>query len=104
VNPVARLYADQGIIHLNNKNYNEAVKAFENSVKYDDGWGKNRILLAKAYYEVSKYNESFMEYSRSVFFGAKPDKVFKEKLRNKFLELKKNNPQLSNPFNEVNSE
>ena len=104
VNPVARLYADQGIIHLKNKNYIKAVEALENSVKYDVGWGKNRILLAKAYYEVSRYNESFLEYSRSVFFGAKPDKVFKEKLRNKFLELKKKNPQLINPFNEVNSD
>ena len=104
VNPVARLYADQGIIHLKNKNYIKAVKAFENSVKYDGGWGKNRILLAKAYYEVSRYNESFLEYSRSVFFGAKPDKVFKEKLRNKFIELKKSNPQLTNPFDAVNSD
>ena len=104
VNPVARLYADQGIIHLKNKNYIKAVEALENSVKYDVGWGKNRILLAKAYYEVSRYNESFLEYSRSVFFGAKPDKVFKEKLRNKFIELKKSNPQLTNPFDEVNSD
>ena len=104
VNPVARLYADQGIIHLKNKNYIKAVEALENSVKYDVGWGKNRILLAKAYYEVSRYNESFLEYSRSVFFGSKPDKVFKEKLRNKFIELKKSNPQLTNPFDEANSD
>ena len=37
------------------------------------------MLLAKTYYELEKYNESFVELTRAVFFGAKPDLIFEKK-------------------------
>jgi len=92
------LYADEGISNLKNKEYNIAVKNLENSVKYDVGWGNSRMYLAKAYYFTERFNESFTELTRAVFYGARSDAEFENKLKNKFLELSNQDPTISNPF------
>lgn len=98
VNPVARLYTDQGISFLKYNQYNQAIEFLEDSTKFDAGWGRTRMYLAKAYFGKNRYQESFTELTRAVFFGANPDKIFEEKLKKKFEELKKIDPEVINPF------
>ena len=98
INPVSRLLTDEAYELYKNKNYTKASEILKKSISYYGKWGKTRMLLAKTYYELEKYNESFVELTRAVFFGAKPDLIFEKKLNNKFVELQKVDPDIVNPF------
>ena len=56
------------------------------------------MILSKSYYEIDFLEDSFTEYTRAVFFGAKPDKEHEKNLRNKFIDLQKIDSTISNPF------
>lgn len=98
IDPVARLLTDSGNEAYTNRDYNKAEKFLKNSLSFYGKWGKTRMILSKTYYELNRYDESFLELTRAVFFGAKPDLLFEEKLRNKFIELQKIDPNIVDPF------
>ena len=98
INPVARLLTDKGIEYFEERNYSKAVKILNRSLSYYGRWGKTRNILSKTYFELGQFHDSFLEYTRAVFFGEKPDLIFENKLRNKFIELQKTNPDIINPF------
>ncbi|MBH87929.1 MAG: hypothetical protein CMJ12_02085 [Pelagibacterales bacterium] len=56
------------------------------------------MILSKNYYELDMLQDSFTEYTRAIFFGAKPDKEHENKLKKKFIDLQKNDPTIKNPF------
>jgi len=99
IDPVARLLTDAGNSLYHKKKYNESVQLLIKSNKYYGRWGKTRMVLSKNYYELNMLQDSFVEYTRAIFFGSKPDKKHENKLKKKFIELQKNDPTISNPFN-----
>ena len=99
IDPVARLLTDAGNSLYHKKKYNESVQLLIKSNKYYGRWGKTRMVLSKIYYELNMLQDSFVEYTRAIFFGSKPDKKHENKLKKKFIELQKNDPTISNPFN-----
>ncbi len=98
IDPVARLLTDQGLEYYKNNKYSEAAKILEKSLTFYGRWGKTRMVLSKVYFELEQYNLSFTELTRAVFFGEKPDLVFEKKLHSKFIDLKKADPNVINPF------
>jgi len=98
IDPVARLLTDRGIEYFESKNYLQAEYILKRSLKFYGRWGKTRMVLSKTLFELNKFNDSFIELTRAVFFGEKPDYIFEKKLRDKFIELQKNNPDIENPF------
>ncbi len=98
IDPVARLLTDSGNEAYKNKDYIKAEKILNNSLSYYGKWGKTRMILSKTYYELKKYDESFLELTRAIFFGAKPDLLFEKKLKNKFVELQNIDSNIINPF------
>jgi len=99
IDPVARLLTDVGNSLYQNKIYNESINLLIKSNKYYGRWGKTRMILSKNYYELDMLQDSFTEYTRAIFFGAKPDKEHENKLKKKFIDLQKIDPTISNPFN-----
>ena len=98
INPVSRLLTDIGASLYIKKEYNKSIQLLNKSNKFYGRWGKTRMLLSKNYYETGLYNKSFLELTRAVFFGAVPDLKFENKLRQKFIDLKKIDSNINNPF------
>lgn len=98
IDPVARLYTDNAYKYYSNKKFTEALINLKKSNEIHKRWHINTLLLAKTYFELGLYDDSFVAYSRAIFYGSRVDIIFENKLNQKFIDLQKNDSTINNPF------